>query len=313
MIRRLLATVAIAALTLAGPAAGAQGLEADIAAAVADRGWWDETSSLDPARLDALVDRHDGRYAFGFTDRSFTVDADANIAAAPVLAQAVLDAVVRSGMPVETVIIVDGSGAGGASVAHAYRSVVLALDALDRSDVVSSFGVMAASLEDGSAQPAPFEATADSDEGSTFTFGRVLVLVLIVAAMAVLWTIYTSRRKSTRTASTAGARDDTKFELTAMSDLILDLEPRIVIASDAGLRERFAAATRTYSEVMERAESVTGGHEVADLRIAIAKARWKLDVIAAELDGVEAPPEPFTRDVSGSAWDSTRGTGGGAG
>ena len=296
----------------------AQGLEADIAAAVVERGWWDETSSLDPDRMDALVESYDGRYAFGFTDRSFAIDADANIAAAPVLAQAVLDAVIRAETPVETVIIVEGSGAGGASVDHPYRSVVLALDALDRVDVVSSFGDMAASLEAGipvgaAASDTGSDADVDTDAEPTFTFGRVLLLVVIAGAIAVLWMVHSSRRRSTRSASTAGARDATKAQLTAMSELILELEPRIVIADDAGLRERFAAATRTYTEVMERAASATGGHEVADLRIAIAKARWKLDVISAELDGVEPPPEPFTRDVSGSAWDSTRGTGGGPG
>ena len=313
--RRTIAAVTVWSVLLlsSSPSAvGAQGLEADIADGVIERGWWDETESLDPTQLDALVERHDGRIAFGVTDRRFAVNDDANVAAAPVLAQAVLDVVIRAGTPVETVIIVDGSGAGGASVTYSYRSVVLSLDALDRTDVLASFGAIAAALEqDGQSDLTAFEGESTEDPGSTFTFGRVLLLALIVVAMAVLGMTYTARRKSTRTASTAGARNDTKSQLTAMSDLIFELEPRIVISVEPALKERFAAATKTYSEVMERAQDATDGHEVADLRIDIAKARWQLDSIEAELDGVAPPPEPFTRDVSGSAWDSTRGTGGG--
>lgn len=313
MLRRVAGLIVAGALIVAGGAsARAQGLDVDIAADVSDHGWWDETGSLEPDRMDDLVDRYDGRIAFGLTDRSFDVDADPDVAAAPILAQAVLDAVGRAGSPVETMILVDGSGAGGASVAYPYSAVVLALDAIDREDVESSFGVVAAKLTQGVISEAqPFDGGEALESGSTFTFGRILILVVIILAMALLWMTYTARRKSTRAASMSGARTDTGAELTAMSDLIFELEPRIVIANDAGLKGRFAAATKTYSAVIERAGEATEGHEVADLRIDIAKARWELDAIEAELDGVEPPPEPYTRDVSGSAWDSTRGTGAG--
>ena len=91
----------------------------------------------------------------------------------------------------------------------------------------------------------------------------------------------------------------------------VDLEPRVTIANDMDLKERFTLASRTYSDVREAAEEAVTGHEVADLRLQIAEARWKLDVIDAELDGRPAPPQPHRRDNTGSAWDSTRGTGGG--
>ncbi len=140
---------------------------------------------------------------------------------------------------------------------------------------------------------------------------ELLVLGLIAGGGAAIGLGYTSRKKRTRVLHTADARDDTKAQLRAMSDLILDLEPRIVIANRPGLKARFADASRTYSTVLEHAELAVTGHEIADLRIEIAKARWKLDVIDAELDGRPPPDEPHRRDNSGSAWDSTRGTGGG--
>lgn len=141
-----------------------------------------------------------------------------------------------------------------------------------------------------------------------------MIEIVLVGGAAVLGAlgvgaIFGSKKKRTKTLHLADARGDTRAQLTAMSDLILDLEPRVTIADSADLRARFAQATRTYSDVRAEADRAESGHEVADLRIAIAKARWKLDVIDAELDGREPPSEPFTRDSSGSAWDSTRGTG----
>lgn len=81
------------------------------------------------------------------------------------------------------------------------------------------------------------------------------------------------------------------------------------MADDRALKDRFVDASSTYREVLEKAEGAKTGHEIADIRIDISKARWKLDVIDAELSGKTPPQEPFTRDNSGSAWDSTRGKG----
>ena len=309
--RRFITALLLVGAALAGVSpSAAQGLDQEIAAVVIDRGWWDETASLDAERMDALVAEYDGAFAFAYTDRSFDVN-DSQVRAAAILAQAVLDAADGSG--IGTVVLLEGSDVGGASTDHPYSSVVLAFDAIDRGDPEGSFAAIAAALSTN-AQPADgsFEDVSESaPTGSTFTFGRVLVLVLIVLAIAILWMAYSTRRKSVRTASTADARDDTSAQLTAMSDLILELEPRITIADDADLKQRYVAAAKTYAAVMERAESVTGGHEVADLRIEIAKARWRLDVIEAELDGSTPPPEPHSWDAPGSAWDSTRGTGAG--
>lgn len=141
----------------------------------------------------------------------------------------------------------------------------------------------------------------------------MLELILIAAAgaagVAGFGALFGSKRKRTKTLHLADARGDTQAQLTAMSDLILDLEPQVSIANDSDLKERFTEAARTYSDVRETAERARTGHEVADLRIEIAKARWQLDVIDAEINEKPIPPEPHTRDSTGSAWDSTRGTG----
>jgi len=138
-----------------------------------------------------------------------------------------------------------------------------------------------------------------------------VIPALIAGAAAVLAAsgVFRSRRKANRAESTIDARTDTKAALTDASNLILELEPRVIIANDAELRQRFADASKAYSEVLIEADKVRTGHEVADLRLLIAESRWRLDVIEAELDGVEPPPQPFSRNVEGTAWDSTRGTG----
>lgn len=137
----------------------------------------------------------------------------------------------------------------------------------------------------------------------------VLFAGAAIAGAAGLGLAFGSKRKRTKTLHLSDARDDTQDQLTAMSDLILDLEPEVAIANDFELKERFTHAARTFSDVREAAAVAKTGHEVADLRLDIAKARWQLDVIDAEINGKPLPPEPHSRDSSGSAWDSTRGTG----
>ena len=138
----------------------------------------------------------------------------------------------------------------------------------------------------------------------------IILGVTGLGALALAVATYSSQRKRKTKVHTSGARTDTRAQLSAMSDLILDLEPRIIIADEPALKERFATASRIYSDVLTSAEAAKSGHEVADLRLQIANARWRLDVVEAELDGRKPPPEPFGRDTTGSAWDSTRGTGG---
>lgn len=139
-----------------------------------------------------------------------------------------------------------------------------------------------------------------------------MIPALIAGAIAAVAAggVFRSKRKTTRDDATSGARTDTKSALTDASNLILELEPRVIIANDAGLRQRFADASKEYSEVLIQADKARTGHEIADLRLQIAASRWRLDVIAAELDGVAPPPQPFSRNTEGTAWDSTRGMGG---
>ena len=142
-----------------------------------------------------------------------------------------------------------------------------------------------------------------------FDSAALFVVLGGVTGLLALASVRSSRKKRARQTHTAHARGDTKYEIQEMSNLIIDLEPRVTIADDPALKARYVDASRTYSEVLEHADRVETGHEVADLRLEIARARWKLDVIDAELDGRTPPPEPFRRDTGGSAWDSTRGGG----
>ncbi len=310
--RRLASATAVLLmwLVLAAPAS-AQSLPELAAADLIERGWWDDSGTLDANEFDELVARYDGQIAFAHTDRSFDVNEDPTLDAAALLAQAILEQVGNGGGEATTVLFSTGTGAAGASTAYPYPGIVVALQSFDTGDVIASFADAAASITDGSAAAVVDEEGTTVAQTSFFASTGFLVVLAVIAGVLGLLSLRTSQRKRRRVVHTAGARDDTKAQLTAMSDLILDLEPRVTIANDPDLKTRFTDASRVYSEVRERAESATTGHEIADIRLDIAKARWRLDVIDAELDGREPPPEPHRRDNSGSAWDSTRGTGGG--
>ena len=320
----VLASLLFAASVLSAPAASAQdestrSLQAVMAESILQNGWWDESGSLSAADMDELVREFGDEFGFAFTDRSFEVTGDATQNPAGLLSQATLDLLAGSNGP-STFLLVTGDQVGGASNTFPFFNLGQVLAGFDRSDPPASFDAAATELIAlGDNLAAIPDATSGLDAASTsdlapesgiFAGMRIVIILAIVAAALAVASVISSRNKQTRRAvTTATARDSTKAELQAMSDLILDLDPRVTLADDSALKERFVDASTTYREVLEKAEGADTGHEIADLRIDISKARWKLDVIDAELSGRTPPMEPFSRDNSGSAWDSTRGRG----
>lgn len=328
LVRAIVSIVAVLVL-FAGSAAGQdepeRSLQAVVAEALLEDGYWDETGVLDESELEGLVDEFGEEFTFAFTERSFEVQGEPTQNPVLLLSQAVLDQLGLSEGP-DTVLFVSGDHVGGATNTFPFFNVTQVMADFDRSNPVEGFRASANDLLALGNELAPVvEGAADQTvEGSELVDGaatetgetgifagmRLLLILAIVTAALALASVISSRNKRVRRAvTTADARSSTKDELQAMSDLILDLDPRVTLADDSKLKERFVEASTTYREVLEQADQAETGHEVADLRIAIAKARWKLDVIDSELSGRTPPKEPFTRDNSGSAWDSTRGSG----
>ncbi len=295
-------------------------LQAIVAEGILEQGFWDESGVLDPEDMAALVSEFGSEFAFVFTERSFQVDADPTQNPAFLLSQAVLDLLAQQNGP-NTVLFVTGDHVGGATNTFPFFNIGQVMADFDRADPPESFRHAATALIGFGDQLAPIPegvleqeaaevVSAEPADTGIFAGMRILVILAVVAAALALASVISSRNKKVRrVVTTADARDSTKDEIQAMSDLILDLDPRVTLADDADLKERFVDASSTYRDVLEQSEQAETGHEVADLRISISKARWKLDVIDAELSGRTPPKEPFTRDNSGSAWDSTRGSG----
>lgn len=286
------------------PLAAQDRFEGQLINGVTERGWWDESGELDSEAMQAVADRWGPDIAFAYSDRALDVQQDPALSAAALLAQSSLEQL-QSSTETHTLIVVIGNDAGGATTAFPYPNVVMAVQEFDRNDVAASFDRVASTLVEFGDELRPI------DVAQTGFFGSGLMFVLLggVTGVLALASLRSSKKKSARRVHTSDARSRTALEIQEMSDLILDLEPRVTIADDPDLKERYTKASKTYSEVLEHASQVESGHEVADLRLEIAQARWKLDVIDAELEGRTPPPEPYSRDNTGSAWDSTRGTG----
>ncbi len=303
----LLATFAAVLFTAAPAQAQTQTLQSEIVAAVLEDGYWDETGSLDRSEMAAVVAEHGDAFAFAFTDKSYEVQTDPDRSAAALLALSTLEQLGVAGGP-DTLLIVTQDDATGATTEFAFANIVSTLQSFDRSNPEGSFAEAARVIADlGDTIVVPAEP---AQVGFLGGWGLFIVLGGVAGVLG-LASLRTSRKKKNRVVHTADARTSTNMEIQAMSDLILDLDPRVTIANDPDLKKRYVDASDTYREVLEKAKDADTGHEIADLRIDIAKARWKLDVIDAELEGRTPPDEPFTRDTSGSAWDSTRGSGGG--
>lgn len=317
--------VAALLCVLAGPVAAQDGsdqrpLQSIAAEGILSDGYWDETGTLDPAEMEALVGEFGLGFAFVYTERSFEVDGEPSQNPAFLLSQAILDLLAAQNGP-ETVLFVTGDHIGGATNRYPFFNIGQVMANFDRSDPAGSFRQAAIELTDlgdelapipeGAAQDNALDASPTQAGGTGIFEGmRLFIILAIVASVLALASVMSSRNKRVRrVVTTADARDSTQDQIEAMSDLILDLDPRVTISEDADLKERFVEASSTYRDVLEQADQAETGHEIADLRISISKARWQLDVIDAELAGRTPPKEPFTRDNTGSAWDSTRGSG----
>ena len=287
---------------------------------VLTQGYWDENGVIDPTEMAAVIDRWGNDIGFAITDREFVVEEDQTQNPAALLAQSTLEQLVEQGGP-RTLFLITAGHVGGASFNFPFVNVMTSLDDFDRSNPAGSFALAADTVAAlGSEFPTIANAAADTAsnaalpttvaQSGTFTVGRLFIVLALITSALALAATRSARKKKARKVHTSDARDDTKAQIQAMSDLILDLDPRITIEDDPALKKRYVDASDTYREVLEKADSAVTGHEIADLRIEIAKARWKLDVIDAELEGNTPPPEPHTRNTDGSAWDSTRGEGG---
>lgn len=315
MTARMFAVLAVLASTLlSGSPAGAQEvpLQTEITNEILARGFWDESGALTEAEMAPVVAQWGNEIAFAITDREFAIEEDPTRNPAALLAQSTLERLVGAGGPSTLLLVTDGH-VGGASIRTPFINLMTALEDFDRSNPAASFDQAAmtvVSLGDEIDTSAALPSTVGAPAQASFFSGtRIFVLLAIITGLLFLASVRSARKKKSRRVHTADARVDTKAEIQAMSDLILDLDPRITIANDAELKARYVDASDTYREVLEHADQAVTGHEVADLRIEIAKARWKLDVIDAELEGTPAPPEPHSRNNDGSAWDSTRGSG----
>lgn len=307
----LLGTLAIGAVASGTASADTTPtMQDEIAGSVDAQGYWDEANLLDVDAMDDVVTEFGDRFAFAFTDRSFAVQEDPDRSAAALLALSTLDRLGVVGGP-RTLLFVTDDDATGASSEFPFANIVTSLADFDRSNPEESFALAAAniaSLGDVIDPEIQNQIGQAGDAGFFSGAGPFVILAIVTGALAVL-SVRSAQKKKARKVHTAPARDNTAGEIKEMSDLILDLDPRVTIANDSDLKARFVDASDTYRDVLEKFTGAKTGHELADLRIDISKARWKLDVIDAELEGNEPPAEPFTRDVSGSAWDSTRGDG----
>jgi len=312
------ALIVVVSLLVAGsPAIGeSTSMQQEISTNLISQGFWDESSTLDPTQMGEIVAQFGDSFAFAYTDRAFEVQ-DPNQSAAALLALSTLGEVELNNGP-RTLLFVTDDEATGASNEFPFINILQVLGDFDRSQPEASFAEAAQRIQvlGTEVSPSALEAAqADTsalaqagDPGFFSGVGPFIILAVVTAVLAFL-ALGSSKKKKSRRIHTAPARDTTAAELQEMSDLILDLDPRVTIENDADLKARFVDAGDTYRSVLEDFQSAQKGHELADLRIDISKARWKLDVIDAELDGREPPAEPYTRDSSGSAWDSTRGDG----
>ncbi len=240
-------------------------------------------------------------------------------------AAAVLDRL-PADSPLHTVLIVTPNSVGAASAEYLPNDVNSAVTAAraqsGTADVIGAFTASVAgrsftasgasggtgsgsdggtvSRDDGAGTdadepaPVPSETPATSSDGGGGSGLGVLALFFGIPLLFLIGLGWWSRRKVAKRQeeNLEKARNEVKAQVSAIALLIYDLNDRVSLSDDDELRETFAITSTDYQELAAEIDTAETGPELAAHTDRADYLRWRLETVAAKLDGREPPPAP---------------------
>lgn len=296
-VRAVLLPAAVAmAVLLIGGVAGAASADYDaIARELDDRGLY-----IEPG---ANVDETAASQAIAEVNRQgvvlrFVALAEEPATGSPVAAQAVSDRT-----PGGTVIVRSPTDFGYWSTEHDQaevdRAAAASFEAFQRGDDAEGIEQFGTALEGGGGLSLP-------DSGPGVSAGEILVLGLLVIGGVALFRGSRSTRRLGQQ-RLAEARAEVRHQIDALSDKILSLSDRVAIGS-AEAQESYAQATTAFQQASEGFASATTEADLTQLADTLDRARWRLEVTTALLDGHEPPPE-LSGEAAACFFDPDHGAG----
>ncbi|NNE72314.1 MAG: hypothetical protein HKN26_01485, partial [Acidimicrobiales bacterium] len=133
-------------------------------------------------------------------------------------------------------------------------------------------------------------SSAESSSGGGVSIWWFVGLGLV----AMLGFSWWGKRKAARQqeANLEQARTEAKAQLSAIAQFVYDLNDRISLGDDDGLKTEFATASGDYQQLSELVDEADTGPELAELADKVDTLRWKMEAFEARLEGREPPPRP---------------------
>ncbi len=296
-----LAPFALLAMFLVGLAAGpasAQDLTSEVADALDGQGWYVEPGaevSEGDYRGTATDARRQG---VGSVVLASEVDGSAQD-----FADSLLQTVGTADL--HTILVVTPGELGLASTEYSSGRSNQALDRFE-GDALSGTEAVVSFLTGGSGTST--ESTQD-DSGNTTTAGETSsntdsggaptgLILLGVGAAGVGGAALYSKRQTTkrREENLEKAKAELNNQVSAIAQMVYDLNDRVTLSSDDDLQLRFQEASIEYNEVSDLVDRVDNGPDLAELNDRVDALRWRFDWVEAKLEGRTPPAEPVTSD-----------------
>ena len=300
MTRRLLVVLCFFAALLAVALPAAAQTPDQVAAEVADRGYWiDPALPADDARISSAV-----AAAGNAGVRLFVVLLDEDPAGgATTFADAVLDRIGDG-----TVLVLSATSEGMASLDFDQDQIEAALDAgygAGGGDV----GYLDAVVASLTGTPVGPGDGGEATGGGSKTGLIVLLLVVGGLVLLVVWAVRRQGKatKAGRQRSLEEARREIKSQLDAMANTILEISDKVSLSDSREDNQYLEQAGRTYTEASEAYETATDPARLEEISDRLDEARWQLDAAAALAEGKPAPAKPTAEERSACFFDPTHG------
>ncbi|HUU61868.1 MAG TPA: DUF6676 family protein [Acidimicrobiia bacterium] len=300
MTRRLLVVLCFFAALLAVALPAAAQTPDQVAAEVADRGYWiDPALPADDARISSAV-----AAAGNAGVRLFVVLLDEDPAGgATTFADAVLDRIGDG-----TVLVLSATSEGMASLDFDQDQIEAALDAgygAGGGDV----GYLDAVVASLTGTPVGPGDGGEATGGGSKTGLIVLLLVVGGLVLLVVWAVRRQGKatKAGRQRSLEEARQEIKSQLDAMANTILEISDKVSLSDSREDNQYLEQAGRTYTEASEAYETATDPARLEEISDRLDEARWQLDAAAALAEGKPAPAKPTAEERSACFFDPTHG------
>jgi len=306
MTRRLLVLLSLSVALLAVALPAAAQTPAQVAAEVADRGYWiDEGLPVEESRISAAVTA-----AGNAGVRLMVVLLSGDPAGgATTFADAVLDRVGNG-----TVLVLSAGQEGMVSSGEFTQAQIEeALGAgYDAGGGDAGYvNAVVASLSDAQVDPGNGGGTDNGDAaGGSSKTGLIVLLVLVGGlVLAVVWAVRRQGKatKAGRQRSLEEARREIKSQLDAMANTILEISDKVSLSDSREDNQYLEQAGKTYTDASEAYETATDLARLEEISDRLDEARWQLDAAAALADGKPVPVKPAAEERSACFFDPTHG------